>query len=507
MKSYKSFPFLMLVACVFLCSCSGLPKGTGGGGGGGGSTTTVSFTMVADTPPTNIGLVSLKVVPTSIVLTPASGSATTLEINTGNGFAFDLVRLQSDSAFLGTISKLPTGTYTSIAVNFSSATLSFYNGTGSALTNPICPVNAVCLATFAGPFTATITASQSITANSGFGIDINLANAFTLSGTTLSFSLANTKVASTFNLPRTNSNLESGQLDLIEDLTGVVTVANTSVTITPSTLVNRPTITATTASGTVYNSDPTNALCPTGTTQLSACVSSNQAASMDAVLNSDGTLTVQEIEPLLASPIVDTVEGTVVVINSQTQFVMVVTDLIPAATNSLIGSLSIGTPLTINLSNGVIFYVDSKGLPVATSFPNSYGTFTQSTNTTGLHVGQEVAVHATTFTAAIGAAPPASTVSSVTLRWSRFIASPTGASSNTLFNITSLPGHFGYPQANILQTEIFTGAQGTNGATNLDGIPNGSAPGSDPVGVRALFIENSLNALTPAFFAAKVRQH
>src|SRR5208282_5469756 len=123
MKSYKAFPFLILVACLLLASCSGLPKG--GGGGGGTGTATVSFTMVADTPPINIGLVALKVVPTSIVLTPSSGSATTLEINSGNGYSFDLVRLQSDSAFLGTVSKLPTGTYTSFAISFSSATLSF----------------------------------------------------------------------------------------------------------------------------------------------------------------------------------------------------------------------------------------------------------------------------------------------------------------------------------------------------------------------------------------------
>src|SRR5271168_873050 len=60
MKSYKAFPFLILVACVFLGSCSGLPQGTGGGGG----TANVSLVMISDTPPATLGLVSFKVTPT-----------------------------------------------------------------------------------------------------------------------------------------------------------------------------------------------------------------------------------------------------------------------------------------------------------------------------------------------------------------------------------------------------------------------------------------------------------
>jgi len=453
------------------------------------------------------------------MLTPTTGTATTLDINSGNGYSFDLVRLQSDSAFLGTATKVATGTYTTVTVTFSGATLAFYNGTGTALTNPVCPSGDVCIATFPGPFTATITTSQDITANAGFGIDIDLTNALTLSGTTLSLNFGNADVASVFTLPRTNSNLTSGQLDLIEDYTGVVTVSATTATITPATIANRPALTATVNSSTVLDEDPTLSLCTSPTQgSISSCVSSNQAVSMDAILNSDGTFTAQEIEPLLASPIVDTVEGTIVALTStitptnQTQFTMVTTDIIPAATNSLIGSLTIGAPLVVNLSAGPIFYVDSKGLPVASSFPTSYGFFTQSTNTAGLHVGQEVAVHVAAFTPANGATNPptaaiASNVNTVTLRWSRFIATPSGASTNSLFNVTSLPGYFGFTSSSILETEIFTGVQGTNGTTNLDGIANGSAPGSDPVGVRALFIEGSGNTLTPAFFAAKVRQH
>src|SRR5208282_1641139 len=264
----------------------------------------------------------------------------------------------------------------------------------------------------------------------------DLGQAITVSGTTLSLNFANANASSIATLPRTNSNLAAGQLDLIEDFTGIVSSPGSTVTITPAPAVNRPPITATVNSSTVLDEDPTHTLCTLPTQgSVSSCVSAGQAASMDAILNSDGTFTVQEIEPLLASPTVDSVEGTVVAINSanQTQFTMVVTDIIPAATNSLIGSLTVGTPLTVNLSAGPNFYVDTKGLLVQNSFPNSYGFFIGSTNTTGMHLGQTVQVHVTTFTPANGATFASSTVNTVTLRWSRFNAPTTGALTNSLF--------------------------------------------------------------------------
>src|SRR5579859_1451665 len=289
MKSYKSFVFFSLIACLVLSSCSGVPKGSGGGGGG--NPANVSFIMVADTPPPNLGLISFKVVATSIILTPSTGTTITFEINNGNGYSFDLARLQSDSAFLGTVAKVPTGTYSSIAVTFSSAEVTFFNN-GVSLTSPVCASGTVCVATFAGPFTSTITTSRSITGNAGIGIDLNLENILTGSGTTLSLNFTNsstTTAVSDFTLPRANSNLASGQLDLIEDFTGLATVSGSKVTITPATLMNRAPITASSASGTNYDSDPTGSLCVAQTT-LSGCFpTANEAASMDAILNSDGT--------------------------------------------------------------------------------------------------------------------------------------------------------------------------------------------------------------------------
>jgi hypothetical protein len=518
MKSYKAFPFLILVTCVFLGSCSGLPKGTGGGGG----TANVSFVMISDTPPATLGLVSFKIVPIGITLTPSTGTATTFSINGGNGFSYDLVRLQSDSGFLGTVPKIATGTYTSFTVTFSSATLAFFNGTGVTITNlnQPCLANTVCVASFPGPFTSTISTSQAITGNAGIEIDINLANSLVLTGSSLTLNLANTgtlPVTTAVSLPTSNSNLAAGQLALIEDITGVATTSNTTASVTPATVMNSFPIAATTSSTTAYDSDPTNTLCPAGTTQLTTCVSSNQAASMDAILNSDGTFTIQEIEPLLASPIVDTVEGTVISIASSTnasnltQFSMIITNLIPAPTNSLIGSLTVTNQLNVTLSNSSTFYVDSKGLPVAAQFPTSYGTFANATNTSGLNLGQTVAVRVTALTAANGATnpptPAAATANTVFLRWSRFSAG-TAIAATPAYTINALPGHFGFNQGTTFVVQTFTGTPGLDGVTNLDGVTTtANLTVGQAVAMRTLFIGGPGGVtLTPAFFAAKVRQ-
>jgi predicted regulator of Ras-like GTPase activity (Roadblock/LC7/MglB family) len=517
MKSYKAFPFLTLLACISLCSCyHEFSTGSGGGGGGGGTTTNkVSFVLVADTPPANLGLISFRVNISSITLTSTSGTQTTLTVNGGSGLTVDLVRLQSDSAFLGTLASMPTGGITSITVSFSNPQLAFFNGTGAAITNlnPQCLAGAVCTVTFPTVGAPVITTSATINGNTGFGIDFNLANALTLTGTSLTLDLTNsttTQVVTAFTLPRTNSNLATSQLDLIEDFTGVVSLSNSSVTIASNSTVGRGSITATANSSTVLDADPSGTLCKTPTAgSASTCVSNNQVASMDAILNSDGTLTAQEIEPLLATPVVDTVEGTIASINAnnQTQFSLIATDLFPAATSSLIGGLHLGDPLTVNLANNVNpFLVDTKGLPVASQFAGNFGNFSGAINTAALHVGQAVAVHITSFTAASGTTAASSNTDTVTLRWSRFISTVSIASSPA-FTVTALPGYFGFTQAVTFQIQTFGGTQGTDGVTNLDGVTSsGNLIQANPVGVRALFIEDAGNTLNPAFYAAKVRQ-
>jgi hypothetical protein len=504
--------FTLLVA-VALSSCSGPLKGPGGGGGGTG---TVSFTLVADTLPASPSILRFLVSISGVVLTPSTGSTQTLSFATP--LVVDLMRLQSDSAFLGSIAKVPPGPYKNVQILITKPQMTFLNNTTGNIVvgTTICSSGTICEVTFNAVGSPTFNLSPALTIPStgqGLGLDVNLTNSISLTAGTLSVNFTDsgtTNSVTAFTLPRTNSNLANGELELIEDITGVVSISGSSVTITPAAATGRLPVTASTTSATNYDPDPSNTHCPTGTKSLTACVANNEVASMDAVLNANGTLSIQEIEPLLATA-VDTVEGTVVSITpaSQTQFTIVVTDLVPAATNSLIGKLKLGDLFTINLvTSPNPFLVDTKGLPVASQFASNYGTFFGATGTTAIHLGQTVAVHVKTFTAASGTTPASATVDTVTLRWSRLIATPTGASGAGLFNITSLPSYFGFTQASIFGVQIFTGTPAADGVTNLDGIASGNGPAASPaVGIRALFLEDPTNSLNPGFFAAKVRQH
>lgn len=458
--------------------------------------------MVADTFPAHPSLLSFKVVVTGITLTSSTGGTTTL---TPPSSPIDLIRLQSDSAVLGTLSGVPAGTNSSITVALSAQQLTFLNDTGVALTTPACALNAVCSFNPSTSGSPVITFSQSLSGSTGFGIDFNLANSVSITGTTLSVNLANSgtnNVLSAFLLPR-DSNLAAGQLELIEDFTGVVSVSGQSATITSPV---RGTLTATATSTTNFDPDPSNTHCTTGTTSLSACVSNGQIASMDAVLKSDGTMAIHEIEPLVAST-EDIVEGTITSISSQTQFAVVTTDKVQSS-NSLIAALNVGDPLTVNLPvNASPFLVDTKGLPLRSQFAGDLTNFQGGTNTTFMHAGQTVAVHVTAFTAASGATIASANVDTVILRWSRFTASVANAATPA-FNITGLPAYFAVAQGPSFEVQNFTGTPGADGVTNVDGVADTSALSpSKPVALRALYLQNTTNSAAPAFFAAKIRQH
>lgn len=506
MHRYKALLLVLLLTAFSLSSCSG-PKTACTVNCGGGGTGSVSVTMVADTLPAHPSLLSFQVTLTGITLTPSSGSAKTVTLSPA--LTTDLMRLQSDTLLLGTFPNIPAGSYTGATLSFSgAANITFLNDTNSTLSN--CSPNAICPLVSNGANSnpvANVSFTVSQNAVTGIGIDFNFSNAVSISGTSLAVNLSNTNVIGAFTLPRQGSNLSASQFDLIEDFTGLVSLSSNTVTITSPT---RGTLTAASTSNTIFDSDPSGALCASPTPgQLSSCVSNNQVASVDAVLKSDGTLSIQEIEPLLPSQ-QDIVEGVVTSINqaNQTQFVIVVTDKpSAAASGSLIAGLNIGDLLTVNIPSPNAFLVDTKGLAVNSVSPGSLGFFANQTNTTAIHLGQDVAIHVASFTAASGTTPASVTADTVILRWSRFTATPINSSTFTALNVNALPSHFNFSSASRFVVQLFPSAQGTKVITNFDGIADGSFISNlKPVSLRALFLENTGNTANPAFFAAKVRQ-
>ncbi|PYT81864.1 MAG: hypothetical protein DMG40_07820 [Acidobacteria bacterium] len=510
MNRQKTFSFTFLLAALALASCSGPFKGGSASGGGGGNAT-LSFTLIADTPPASPSLLAFKVSINGVQIKPASGSALTLTPATP---VIDLMRLESDSAFLGSLSKVPAGIYT-VQVSLSNPAVSFLNNSSSTITagSTTCTAGSVCTATLTAtgnPTVSSFNLTVAASANQGVELDFNLNSAISLSGGTLSVnfnpSASSPGVFSAFNLPRQNANLGSNQLELLEDFTGVVSLGGSNVTVTSPV---RGALTAVESSSSFFDASPDGMMCQTPASF--SCAVNGQVASVDGFLNSDGTLALKEYEPL-TSTAQDLVEGIVynVTPGSSTQFSIVVTDKVQAASGSLIGGLSTGDLLTVNLSSSPPvhpFLVDTKGLPVENSFSVSYNLFATQTTTAAIHQGQSVALHVSAFTAASGRTLASATVDTVTLRWSRLIASVTGAASTTQINVNTVPSYFGFTSASIFPTEVFTGTLGADGVTNLDGIGSANSVNpSLPVGLRVLYLENSTNSSQFPFMAAKIRQ-
>lgn len=511
MNRRKALSFTFLFAALALASCSGLPNKCTTNCKTGNAA--VSFTLVADTLPTNPSILSFKVSVTSVQIKPATGATITLTPATPT---IDLMRLQSDTAFLGTLANVPVGTYTvqvSLSTPATGSTIAFFNDTGATLKagSTTCAINTVCNAALTvngSPTIASFTITVAANVNQGIELDFNLANAISIPNGTLSVnftpSAPSPGVLTAFTLPRTNANLGSGQLELVEDFTGVVSLNGNAVTFTSPT---RGILAATAVSGTTnYDPDPTGMLCQRPTTRLSACVSANQVASMDAVLNSDGTFSIQEIEPLVATQ-QDLVEGVVFAINSPTQFGIVVTDKFQATTGSLIGALNTGDLLNVNIPTATVkpFLVDSKGLVVPASALNL---FQGQSDTSAIHHGQVVAIHVAAFTPAAGTTNALATADTVTLRWTRLIASLTGAAQSGQINVNNVPNYFGLTSSSIFPTQVFAGNLGGDGVTNLDGVATAAGLNPQrPVSLRVLYLENSTNSAQFPFMAAKIRQH
>ena len=498
----KALFFLVLVSALVSSSCT-LHRSKGCGSGCGGNPGTVSFTLVADTLPANPSIHSFKVSVTSVVLTPTSGTPQTLTPATP---VVDLMRLQSDPVFLGALSNVPAGSYT-VKVAFSTPEITFLNDTASAITagSASCAAAAVCVFSFSGSGTPTIgsfTVNATASGQLGVGIDFNLSNAISLSSGTLSLNFnPGSPVLSAFMLPRANANLGNNQLDLIEDFTGVVSVNGNNVTLTSPT---RGTLTVVNDSSSFFDASPDGTICPAPATF--SCVVKGQVASVDALLNTDGTLSLKEFEPLVSTQ-QDLVEGAVAAITpgSQTQFTIVVTDKpAVAVSGSLIGGLKTGDLLTVNIPSAQPFFVDTKGLLVPAG---SKGLFQGLTDTSAILPGQVVAIHVTAFTAANGTTVASATADTVTLRWSRLIASLTGAMQPGQINVNTVPSYFSIIPSSIFATQVFTGTLGAEGVTNLDGVTTASSLNASlPVALRVLYLDNTTHTATLPFMAAKIRQ-
>lgn len=497
MKVRKIFAAPLLVSAIFLTSCGGLKTPGGGGGGGGSASLSLTMTAAPLTPPPNTNLLSFIVDVNTITLTPSSGSNVNIPLN-ATTFGVDLTKLHSDSAFLGTSATVPAGSYASISVSISNPVVTFCTQTAG---NTGCAAGSVTTITGAAatpkitspPFPLTLTSNQ----KAGLAINFNLGNALTVSTTqpqvVTAVNLAATNVVSAKALPPTPSSLASGQLDFVEDVTGVVTAVNTTTRSVTVSTATRGSLTALANSSTVFSPNCTSFNL---SLTFSSCVVQGQVASLDMVLNSDGTFTLLEYDPL-STTTGDWIEGIVTATAfSPTQFTLVANDLVLASSGSLIGSSApLGTQVKVTLVSPKPFLVDTKGFTVPVN------NFT-GTDASILLPGQTLSVHVTAFTAAAGSTPATANVDALYLRFTRVSGTVASTGTQASFNIQSLPSFFGTTTPQLL-VEITQGAPPSIPATNFDGVTSATAL-SNPqtVSIRALYFGQG--TLMP-FSAAKVR--
>lgn len=483
MKGNAAFQFVLVVLIIALGGCSGVPNGNMPPPSQNANLA-VTMTSKPSVSLSNISVLSATVGITGISFTPSTGSAVALTL-TPTVYPVDLNKLQSDSAFLGSLS-IPADTYTSATVTFSAPVLTILNETGATL-NSTCLSGTICQLTLTAgsaqvstaPFPLTLTAAQ----NAGVSLNVNLDNALTVASNTLALNFSGIGVFTAATLPRTGA--PSGSLDLIEDFVGTVTAkGSTSLTVTAA---NGITLVMTLPASPVIQ-DP-QGLCPT---QDATCLVVNQTiVSVDATVGTTGALTLTSADLLDAAP-TNEVEGTLLANGVAGQFFLVVSNkVLGGAANATLAAAATGDIFLVTLNNPT-FIVDTDEFFNNASLPPSTVT-TLFTSEADFVDGQDVMVHVTAATGTAANGNQDLTADVVRLRFTRTTGTVQTV-SGTAISLSNLPPFLPFITNPLAQT--ITGATSFDNVTDVNSLNSG-----DTVSIRALLLNNSAFS----FYAPKVR--
>jgi hypothetical protein len=487
----KSISLKLLLVCgslFLLSSCSGVKNPCTNCGGGGNAKLNLTL---SDTPPTGVSVLSFTMAIAGISLTPSTGSP----VSVFSSGSFELTHLQSDSAPIVVGASVPAGSYTSINVTLGTSTGVFINSSGGTITvgGVACVANAICnlpngaATTIAIPLTLTLTANQ----EQWIGLDVNLNNAIT-STNGISVDFTQNKVMTALTTPRTN--VPTGDVDSIDDFTGLVTAytSGSSITVKSGT---RGTMVATITSATTYD-DP-QSLCKAASS-IASCISASgtTVVSVQAYLTNTGTINVSEIDVIDTSGN-NSVEGFIYPTSTSScsgGLGLLLFDSTVISPSSPLTGLTFGAGFCLTISPSAVFLVDTGLLSTAIGTASQPG-FTSPSN---LAIGQVVRVQVSNVTAGTLVSATANTV---LLRYSRISGTVNLVSGNN-FSLNGVPTYFGFTLSPLVATypgnTIFEGVTGPGGLSSLTA--------SQTVAIRALYFPGPTTPLTGAsFFAAKVR--
>jgi hypothetical protein len=487
--------FSVLAMALSLETCTH-PKTLVGSGAGQDSNSGLILTLRAAASPAsaNTNLLSFRTIVVGVSLNSETGGSTNVQLNS-DLFQVDLTRLQSDTTLLARSTSIPAGTYTNMVVSLSDPAVTYCRQTqgisgcevGNVTTLSGPPATPIITTS---PFPLIVTRGQ----NTSLAINVNIARALTVNGQTQAITAVNLGAANVLTatvLPPASSSLPPATMDFVEDVTGTVSSvdeATQSLTIQTAT---KGSITAIAGTSTIVS--PNCTTFNLGSTF--SCAKQGQVASLDTILNVDGSLTLLEYDPL-AITAGDWIEGIIgLPPSSSTQFQLVTNDFVLANDNSLIGNkLELGAPVRITLASPKPFVVDSKGLVVSNT------SFTGATDASVLAPGQTLAVHVVSFTPGTGTNLSAASVDFVYLRFTRVTGSVANAAPPNTFAMQSLPSLFGLTSPVTVQLST------VSPSTNFDGV-NGASElvSGQATSIRALYIGSPTGPTPSPFSAAKVR--
>ncbi|MDP9147210.1 MAG: hypothetical protein M3N22_06085, partial [Acidobacteriota bacterium] len=412
MKRNTSFVFSLAMAATVLAACSGSHRGSGGGGGGGGSQKaqlTITMTSSAPVSLTSVSVLSANVGITGITLNPLTGNPVPVTL-TPAILPVDLMRLQTDTAFLASIT-VPAQTYNSATITLGALSLTLDNQSGSII-NGTCATASVCQVTLpagsaqvtVAPFPLTLIAAQ----KTGVSLNLDLNSALTFGGGTLALNFSAANVFTVTTLPRTGT--LSGAVDEVRDFVGTVTaITSSSVTVQSASGISLQFILP--ASPAIE--DP-QGLC--SALNLTCLVANKTVVSVDGTVNTDGTLSLLSADLLDATPR-DELEGTVLSNGTAGQFFLVLANKVVASGNTTLAAANAGDSFLVTLNNPT-FIVDSDELFNNASYPTSTvsAMFSSEAN---LIDGQDVVVHVTVASGSAAGKNQAVTTDQVRLRFTR----------------------------------------------------------------------------------------
>lgn len=459
---------LLFVAVAFWSACGAGGSFSSTAGGNPPSPTSsgtvpVSFSL-RDAPPAGVSVVSFEVTLTGAVLQPGNVFLLT------NPIDIEIKQLETETAFLNT-ANVPPGAYNSITVTFSNPELTIVNNSGFALGT--CANAAVCelrpplvqasVSYSAAPFPLTIMANSPL----GLLLDFNLNSA-------IQNNLSVNPSAITFlALPAVQG---TGELEEIEDVVGRVTskdAANNRFTLHTS----RGDLTVQVDSNTRFE-DFDDA----GLANSFSSLQPNQIVEVDLGLMAGGTLLAKKVELQETEPVGE-MEGTIVSVDSATQFKMVVVEEVPEAVGVQVGNL-----VTVQTGSSTNFRIDEDGLSVPSDL--------RFASSADLLVGQNVQVRP--LNTSTGSSGILVQTDRVRLRMSQFTARVRSKNGDN-FNVDNLPSLFTGANPAITEIQVRTSSQ-----TEFEGGSGVAALSvGDTVSLRGLLFKTPG---IPALLAKKVRK-